>query len=344
MPAKTRALLSSTDPMSPRLLEAPFDISPEACLLMEECELHPYKTYLDLVPPANLKAWRLRRINRWRTGRSEKFHMIREHGTPTGAAAWVALTWDSGHFGFGMARLELLVARGKYLESRRRQRQLLATVIEDCQSQNIKHLTARTDASDLVAMHTLEEFGFELIDGIQTFGVRMTEANTLSGGRSPSIEVGLFETWQLEGVLKIAGSSYRFDRFHSDPALDADVADRLHQEWVANACAGAAADAVFVASENGQVLGFVTVKLDPEIICVNGSRLATIVLVATGKESRGRGIAKLATLAAVNWLRNNNASAVQVGTQLRNIPAGRLYEQCGFRLIGASLTFRKVLY
>lgn len=32
---------------------------------------------------------------------------------------------------------------------------------------------------------------------------------------------------------------------------------------------------------------------------------------------------------------------VEVGTQLRNIPASRLYEDCGFRLVASNLSLRK---
>jgi len=66
-------------------------------------------------------------------------------------------------------------------------------------------------------------------------------------------------------------------------------------------------------------------------------------MVATAENARGQGVASLATLGALRWFREKGVRIVEVGTQLRNLAAGRLYEKCGFRLCGASLTFRKLV-
>jgi ribosomal protein S18 acetylase RimI-like enzyme len=71
--------------------------------------------------------------------------------------------------------------------------------------------------------------------------------------------------------------------------------------------------------------------------------VGTIVLVATAAEARGRGVARQATGAALASMRRHAVDVAQVGTQLANIPAARLYESCGFRLAGVDLTFRKLL-
>jgi RimJ/RimL family protein N-acetyltransferase len=46
---------------------------------------------------------------------------------------------------------------------------------------------------------------------------------------------------------------------------------------------------------------------------------------------------------SLRWFATHGMETVEVGTQLRNIPAARLYESLGFRLAGASLTLRKIL-
>jgi dTDP-4-amino-4,6-dideoxy-D-galactose acyltransferase len=158
-----------------------------------------------------------------------------------------------------------------------------------------------------------------------------------------SVDVGLYERDQLEGVVNLASRAYQFDRFHADSALPPGVADRIHAEWLRNSCEGRAADAVITATRDKEVLGFVTVKTDSEIERLSGVRLATIVLVATAEAARGMGIGKAMTRFTLRWLADRQVRGVRVGTQLRNIAAGRLYESCGFRLIGSGLTFRKLL-
>ncbi|MBL8177152.1 MAG: GNAT family N-acetyltransferase [Bryobacterales bacterium] len=269
--------------------------------------------------------------------------LLFEEESLVGAAAWSPLVWDSGHFGFSAARLDLLLADGAYRQSVRRKQHLLDVVLRECEQQEIVHLSVRTQAADLTSIHALEHRGFELIDGIQTFTLCLDQPPSVVANVPEGTCIGRYEPWQLGGILEIAKSAYRFDRFHSDAALPPGSADRLHEDWVRNSCAGQAADLVMVACKQDQVLGFVTVKFDSSVRCRDGGRLATIVLVATAESGRGQGIAKATTSAVLSWLREKNTAAVQVGTQLSNVAAGRLYESCGFRLGATTLTFRKIV-
>jgi ribosomal protein S18 acetylase RimI-like enzyme len=52
-------------------------------------------------------------------------------------------------------------------------------------------------------------------------------------------------------------------------------------------------------------------------------------------------VAKALTYSALDWFRDQGVDIVEVGTQLRNIAASRLYESCGFRLVASSLSLRR---
>jgi RimJ/RimL family protein N-acetyltransferase len=190
------------------------------------------------------------------------------------------------------------------------------------------------DAADLSGIHALEEAGFELIDGIQTFGL---DLGTERQGAAYPHGVRPFEVRDLAEVVEIGRTAFVHDRFHADAALSRETADRVNATWTRNCCLGTAADGVIVTVEEGRVASYVTCKLDrPRVTGV-------IVLVATAEWARGRGAARRATAGALKWFAEQGMRRVEVGTQLRNIPAGRLYEECGFRLCAASLTLRKVL-
>ena len=251
---------------------------------------------------------------------------------PAGVAEWRRLQWDTEQFGFPAARLDLLDAHGSYVECRACKRDLLASVLHECREAGIRHLSARVDTSDLSTIHALEEVGFELIDGIQTFLLPLdgNHASAPSGTR-------LFDPRDLPEVLEIGRTAFVFDRFHADPALSPAVADRINESWTRNCCLGTAADAVVVAEEEGRVASYVPCRADGK------AGHGIIILVATAEWARGRGAARRASSAALHWFADQGLKAVEVGTQLRNIPAARLYEGLGFRLARTSLTFRKVL-
>jgi RimJ/RimL family protein N-acetyltransferase len=257
---------------------------------------------------------------------------LRRIETPFGAAAWRALDWDTEQFGIPAARLDLLETSGSYADARAHNRELLTAVLAECREGGIRHLSARVDTGDLATIPALEEAGFELIDGIQTFLLEI-KGNPMpvpSGTR-------LFEPADLPEILEIGRTAFFFDRFHADAALPAVVADRVNETWTRNCCLGIAADAVVVAQEEGRVASYVTCQADRQ------ARNGIIVLVATAVWARGRGAARRASAAALHWFAERGIETVEVGTQLRNIPAARLYESLGFRLTRTSLTFRKVL-
>ncbi len=207
--------------------------------------------------------------------------------------------------------------------------------------QNIQHLSARVDAGDLAAIHALEHAGMELIDGLLTFALDITDLSLRKLPNTFHLRLAISD--DAERTAELARHAYRQDRFHADPAISRERADSLHACWLRNSCAGQAADAVIIAEEGQELLGFVTCKLNRDTTAHFGAPTGTIVLVATAEAARGRGVGKQATLAALRWMRGQGVQFVEVGTQIRNIAAGRLYENCGFRLSGSSLTFRKLL-
>ncbi|HEX5430690.1 MAG TPA: GNAT family N-acetyltransferase [Bryobacteraceae bacterium] len=303
----------------------------------------PYEAYRAMLSATALETVRDRRARQMMEAGSACTAVLRDERTIEGFACWTWLKWDSEQFGFPAARLELLVAEGDYYESRRRKSVLIDLIEAQCADAGIRHLTARVGAGDFATVHALERAGFELIDGIQTFSL---DLNSIPAGPAPAstgIELRLFRNRDLEQVLAIARSAYIFDRFHADAALDREVADQVNETWVANSCRGTAADAVVVACQGDRILGYVTCKIDHDSAALLGTSFGTIVMVATDPRAQGSGVAKAATRAALDWFRSQGVRIVEVGTQLRNVPAGRLYESCGFRLVSVNLTFRKVL-
>lgn len=242
------------------------------------------------------------------------------------------LAWDTEQFGVAAACVDLLQSSGSYAEARLQKREVLGLLLGQCRESGVRHLSARVTTEDLTTIHALEEAGFELIDGIQTFALSLDGRHDSAPGSSR-----LFEVRDLPAVLEIARTAFTVDRFHADTALSSEVADRANESWTRNCCLGVAADAVLVVEEEGRIAGYVSCRADRE------RRYGVIVLVATAKWARGRGVGRRATLAALDWIGRQGLEAVEVGTQLRNIPAARLYEGLGFRLTRTSLTFRKVL-
>lgn len=294
----------------------------------------PYRGHRGLIGNVRFDRWAVERGARLLCNASGAFE------ASSGAIAWKTLTWDSEFFGFPAARIEILAASGGYSEAREVASKLIESAVDDAAYSGVRHLVIRIDASSLAYSHALAENGFELIDGIQTFSLA---CGSPPGPPIPVESVRPATPLDAGAIAGIARSSFVFDRFHQDVSIGADAADRLHEAWARNSVAGEAADVVLLATSEDAIEAFVTVKIDLASVEALGVRFASIPLVATAPKAQGKGAARRATAAALAWCRAQSVDLIEVGTQISNIPAARLYQSAGFCTTAISLTYRKLL-
>jgi len=257
-----------------------------------------------------------------------------------GFANYSFLDWDSEQLGMPAARIDHLIAHGTYQEQQHIKTNLIEQLIADAQAQGAWHLSVRVDSSDLSSLHVLETAGFITVDSILSYAMK------IKCYEPPKIEtdfeIRLATHEDAETTAELARQAYKHDRFHSDPFISKERANELHANWLRNSCSGRAADVVIIAEDESGLLGFVTCNLQRDTEKAFGQLLGTIVLVATAPNARGRGVGYATTFAALEWFRSQGCGVVEVGTQLRNIPASRLYQKCGFSLVGSSVTLRRL--
>jgi ribosomal protein S18 acetylase RimI-like enzyme len=181
--------------------------------------------------------------------------------------------------------------------------------------------TAKLPAASTPDVHALESFGFRTVDAALTFTAEAVAAP------SQSAPVRFASAADREAVEAIAGRSFRFSRFHLDPALPAVLAHRVKARWAGNWFAGARGDGMVVAEEAGRVAGFL------QLLWAKDGRLV-IDLIAVDEASRGRGLATamIGFAAAHGTGDARRPAGMTVGTQAANVASVRLYESLGFRL------------
>lgn len=256
--------------------------------------------------------------------------------SPSALAAWRELPWDSDVLGVRAARLDALAMTDS---DARELPIVIRGVLDDAARLGVLHLTARVDTADLDAVTSLCRCGFEFTDGLITFVQRVDAANAVVD-RNDGVTLREADFADADFIAEIARTVYTTGRFHDDKYLSSSAADRLYAQWARNACLGAAADVVWVAENRDGILGFTTAKVDVGSVEILGFPILTIGLVGVVKSARRLGLARRLSTHAVEWARQNGMQAVEVGTQLRNVPAARAYESAGFRVAGTSLTVR----
>ena len=258
-----------------------------------------------------------------------------------GLARFSMLPWDSEQLRLQAARVDQIVALGSYREQLAIKETLLAGALREIGARGVRHLSIRVDASDLSGLHVVEKAGFITVDSLLTFAIDL-------GKHHPAVpetdfRLRLATAADAYEAAALARNAYVYDRFHSDPFISSTHADELHATWIHNSCTGKAADAVLLAEDQTGLLGFVTCSLKREATPRTSRMSGTIVLVATAERARGRGVGYATTMGALRWFRGQGCEHINVGTQLRNISASRLYQRCGFSLVGSSISLRGLL-
>lgn len=133
-------------------------------------------------------------------------------------------------------------------------------------------------------------------------------------------------------LLKIAGSSFIFDRFHQDPNISQKLADELKVKWVENCLNGLRGNAVKVFDSGSGVSGFVCLAQTPSSVLID--------LIAVMPGQHRRGIGKALIQASLAFAKEKKLSLI-VGTQLENVASTQLYENSGFKKFTTQAVWHK---
>ena len=184
-----------------------------------------------------------------------------------------------------------------------------------------------TDQIELVRQ--LGKAGLYVVDVNMTFGLVDNKGPAhVSSPRYPLWSISEINADQHEAVLAIAGSCFRYSRFHLDPLVPRKIANRIKHDWILNYVRGQRGEKLFVASANGKLAGFLAV-----IATESGEKSGrTIDLVGVDKTFQGQGAGQALGEFFIDYYRDR-CDFLTVGTQGANVPSIRLYQKLGFSLI-----------
>ncbi|MBI4615894.1 MAG: GNAT family N-acetyltransferase [Planctomycetes bacterium] len=185
---------------------------------------------------------------------------------------------------------------------------------------------AKVGTQDVGIVRDLSRAGFYVVDVSVTFAL---EAGAMlpAGRLAADIGVSQARREEAEAVLAIAGSCFRYSRFHQDPALPRELADRVKREWIANYVRGARGDALLAGRSGSIPAGFLAALRTRE----DSREVAVIDLVGVDPRHQGRGVGR-ALVDAFLARYSGSCHLFRVGTQAANVPSIRLYEGAGFRV------------
>ncbi|MDX6769796.1 MAG: GNAT family N-acetyltransferase [Elusimicrobiota bacterium] len=188
---------------------------------------------------------------------------------------------------------------------------------------------AKVPVSAVAEVSRLEAAGFRVVD------VNMTFSRGRGGSPPPAAPVARVDASTAAAVLDIAGSCFRFSRFHLDPLVDDALAHRIKREWIRSFVEGRRGHSLWAVLDQGKPAGFLAV-LTTE---TGGKKQAVIDLIGVAAASQGRGFGR--DLVRFFTREFSSYDELLVGTQAANAPSMRLYESCGFRAARAAFVLHR---
>jgi GNAT superfamily N-acetyltransferase len=210
----------------------------------------------------------------------------------------------------------------------------LPLVMDFCQKEKVKFLIARCSVTDWAAVHTMEGFGFHLMDTLVYFRHDLAHS-PLPQKRAVSIRS--IDATDVGAVGEIARQAFHnYDsHYHADPRLDRTTCDEIYVDWAMRSCREkSVADDVLVAEMEGKVMGFLTLK-------VLDTGDADGRLYAVNPMAQGRGIGKSLLVEGLYWCYQHNLSGMVISTQITNLGSQISWARVGFISHQSFYTFHK---
>ncbi len=199
------------------------------------------------------------------------------------------------------------------------------TVARHARGQPATRYYAKVATHHVDLVRQLAAVGFYVVD-VNVMFDRNAEAQPQAPRRpEPAVLVREVHSTDHEAVLRIAGSCFRYSRFHLDPGLPTIIADRIKRDWISSYVQHRRGDALLVAERNGRVVGFLAAMISEEA----KQRIGTIDLIGVDAGCQRQGVGYHLVQGFFDRYRSQCA-AFRVGTQAANVPSMRLYEACGF--------------
>ncbi|WP_394758861.1 GNAT family N-acetyltransferase [Flavobacterium sp.] len=129
----------------------------------------------------------------------------------------------------------------------------------------------------------------------------------------------------IEKLYELAYVGGSFSRFNLDTKFDKEKFKKLYRTWIDNSLNGKNADELLVYEENGELMGFVTYKIDNDI--------ATYYLLAVLPQYQGKKIGIKLFEYVAQKMRNLNVKKLMIPTQRSNVGACYIYEKLGYTIL-----------
>lgn len=230
---------------------------------------------------------------------------------------FAVVPWDSEYFGFKVAAYEPADPRQPPADSGR----VAARLRDWMPAAGVELVSCSVPADAFGWIASLSAGGFSYVDlSLLAF------ARRLSSLPAPRFSVRPAEEADLPELARIAGSSFRFGRYHADARFPRHLADERYRRWLHNAWAARSdTEHLLACGPAGRPTGFLHAVLRGDLADL---RLAAV------DPTQNNGIWGTAVFTgSLHYFASRGAKRAQARLSAGNIPVLNLYSSLGFTFL-----------
>ena len=238
-------------------------------------------------------------------------------------AECVLVGWDQAAFGFPVAQIERLQIRDP--ETAGRDFERVAAWLDQ---QGVKLASCRLAHDQLSESMLLETNGFRFVEMV--ISPKLDGVDKLAGC-ADSIAIEPAGASDVPALQAIAQSAFGHERYHVDPRLNRQLADKRYGNWVANTLTHSSQKLLKITDANRLVGVFIAERFP-------GGH-AYWHLTAIAPEWQGMGYGRRVWTAMLNRHSAEGCVSLTTNVSVRNVAVLNLYARLGFRFLPPQMTF-----
>lgn len=258
-----------------------------------------------------------------------------------GTAALVRSAWDTAHFGVPMERIEYLAWREGALDTWPDRRDIIREILDGCAARGCRHVTSRIRADDWPSIRALEISGFVLVDSLTIF-LRDLDSAALEVPLPSGFSVATTASEaDLNDLRHLAARSFTLGRFHADGGFPSTVCEDAYSRLLDTLLTSPDHQLVMI-REDGHPVAFVVGVFETEVSRYLGKPLSCLWMICIDAARQGQHLGQILVGKLIRGFRSITKQ-MEVGTQIQNLQAHRLYERMGFVPVATLFTFHRWL-
>lgn len=230
--------------------------------------------------------------------------------------------WDTDHFGFKVARIDLIHSHETPASNQACAR-LLKTLLADLRKNNVKFVSVRAHGDMLNTIHHLENQGFRYFETTMwpTAACKKVEFST-DGLR-------LMQADDVPAVLKIAEKHwYRGSHFYADSNFSPKAVDQMYIKWMETSARNN--EPVVLVEHENKIAGFFNYKIDQELSQALGFSYGRMRALQLAESARGLGLGRKLFQGTMGIIKADGADYIDSGYAARNHLSARLHTMSHF--------------